>query len=582
MSNQRLAVSLAVAGWAAALLLTSSGRTATACPFCSAVQLTLTQELDRADLAVIAQLVEAAPDLPPDGELIGPSGLGAGEARFRIIDRLRGGDKLKDIEEIKVVYFGNDPPEKRFLITGIADIRFDWTTPLPLSTRAVDYVKRLDALPPKGPERLVFFQDFLQDEDPLLGQDAYDEFARSSYEDMIALGPQMPREQLIEWIDDPAVGPSGRRLYLTMLGVCGKAEDVAMLESLLRYDHSLLAPGVAIATAVGELAAGTALALPVLAEMGKAEEKQRKEGLDALLGCYLTLKGPDGLKLANQLYLGNPEADYRQLYSAIMALRVLGEETDVLPREDLIESMRLALDHPELADQVVPDLARWEDWDVMPRLVEMFKESPADDWIRGPVVSYLLVAAEQPGEVGVGANAALQELEKLDPNTVEQTRNLEAYSLFANRGAAASADNVRADGADAGVDGPGSPDEVGGGSADANSGSRAEVQVSGDDTPTEQIAPSWLTSSPTSEGPSTDFAPPTTSSPVEGSSDAPATAPAAAANLLETESGNADSAIDPPNAVAIIGVPLLAALVLFAVFAALLRSGDARPPAEAK
>ena len=98
-----------------------------------------------------------------------------------------------------------------------------------------------------------------------------------------------------------------------------------------------------------------------------------------------------------------------------MALRFHGEETDVLPREKLLESMRLALDHREFADQVIPDLTRWEDWEVMPRLVKMFKESPKDDWIRQPVVSYLLVAAEEPGDVGERAKAALAELEGARP-----------------------------------------------------------------------------------------------------------------------------------------------------------------------
>ena len=98
---------------------------------------------------------------------------------------------------------------------------------MPLSERAVEYVDKLQALPEAGAERLAFFQEHLEDEDPLLAQDSYDEFARAPYADVIALGPQMKRERLLEWINDPTVGPSGRRLYLTMLGICGKPEDVA-------------------------------------------------------------------------------------------------------------------------------------------------------------------------------------------------------------------------------------------------------------------------------------------------------------------------------------------------------------------
>ena len=84
----------------------------------------------------------------------------------------------------------------------------------------------------------------------------------------------------------------------------------------------------------------------------------------------------------------------------IMALRFHGEEGDAVPKERLLASMRLLLDNPEFADQVIPDLARWEDWSVLDRLIEMYKQGDEKSYIRQPVVTYLTVASEQPGEVG--------------------------------------------------------------------------------------------------------------------------------------------------------------------------------------
>ena len=99
-----------------------------------------------------------------------------------------------------------------------------------------------------------------------------------------------------------------------------------------------------------------------------------------------------------------------------MALRFHGdEETGVVPRERLLDSMRLLLDNPDFADQVILDLSRWEDWSVLDRLVEMFKTSDKNGYVRQPVVTYLTVASEQPGDVGTRATAALAELEELDP-----------------------------------------------------------------------------------------------------------------------------------------------------------------------
>ncbi len=101
--------------------------------------------------------------------------------------------------------------------------------------------------------------------------------------------------------------------------------------------------------------------------------------------------------------------------------------------------MRLVLDNPEFAEQVIPDLARWEDWSVLDRLVSMYKESDEHGYVRQPVVTYLTVASEQPGDVGTCAAEALAELEELDPEGVKQARSLMAFGALA-RARATSAD----------------------------------------------------------------------------------------------------------------------------------------------
>ncbi|MCC6493862.1 MAG: hypothetical protein IT424_12690 [Pirellulales bacterium] len=515
-------------------------RQAQGCPFCSAAMQTLGQEIASADGAVIAQLAAPIPESVAAAPAAGAAGAALATAKFRIVEVLRGEEKLGGAKELDVVYFGQDPPEKRFLITGLAAItpdKIEWTTPVPLSDRAVEYVRRLPGLPASGIERLVFFQKHLEDADPLLAQDAYDEFARAPYAEITALAPHMEHDRLIEWINDPSVGPSGRRLYLTMLGVCGQPEDVARLEKLLRYDYQLMKPGIAAAL-VNCGASGAAVGMGLTDEMMHADERRKKESLDALIACYLKLKGSDGLALVNEKFLGNPTVEYKNLHSAIMALRFHGEETDILPREKLLESMRLALDHKEFADQVIPDLTRWEDWEVMPRLVTMFKDSEKDDWIRQPVASYLLVAAEQPGEVGQRGQAALAELESLDAETVERARSLSAFSFLAK--AASAPNGTAAPAADAPPPGPAAqaeakPPAAGG----ANAGGASDVQ-SQEGTPAE----------------------------------APAAKPRAAGPVAT------DAELPAPSKLKIIGVPILAALALLGIFAVLLRGTDPRSSQE--
>jgi hypothetical protein len=100
-----------------------------------------------------------------------------------------------------------------------------------------------------------------------------------------------------------------------------------------------------------------------------------------------------------------------------MALRFHGQETDVIPRERIVKSLHYMLDRPELADLVIVDLARWEDWSVMDRLVDLFKK--ADDkssWVRVPVVRYLM-ACPKPK-----AKKHLEELEKVDESAVKRAK----------------------------------------------------------------------------------------------------------------------------------------------------------------
>ena len=106
-----------------------------------------------------------------------------------------------------------------------------------------------------------------------------------------------------------------------------------------------------------------------------------------------------------------------------------------MPRERLLASVRLLLDNPDFAEQVIPDLARWEDWSVLDRLTEMYKQGDEKSYIRQPVVAYLTVAGEQPGEVGQRGQAALAELEKLDPEGVKKAQSMMAFGFLARRGA---------------------------------------------------------------------------------------------------------------------------------------------------
>lgn len=349
-----------------------------ACPFCSAVSMTLTEEINAADAAVIARL---AGEQPEEAELEDGRSRPV-KVKFDIVEVLKGKELLEGTEQIEVLYFGQDDAKPEFLITGIDPQALSWATPIGLSERAGEYVRQLSSLPESGGDRLAFFQEYFEDEDPLLAADAYDEFAKAPYADVKDLRDRMHHDKLIAWIQDPEVTASHRRLYLTMLGVCGSEEDVDVLEQMITSD-----------------------------------DRQMKTALDAIVACYLTLKGPDGLPLVEDRFLKNMEAEYTDIYAVIMALRFHGQEEDIIPKERLVKALGHMLDRPQYADLVIPDLARWEDWSVMERLVELFKNADEDSsWVRVPVINYLRACPLEEAET------YLAELEQIDPDAVKRAR----------------------------------------------------------------------------------------------------------------------------------------------------------------
>lgn len=350
-----------------ATLLAST--TAVACPFCSAVALTFSEEMDQNDVAVLARLVGKASDDADDHTAI-----------FEVVDLLKGDKYLEDQKKIHALYFGKQPPGTVFLMMGAVEGKVNWGTPIALTERSTAYIRKLPSLPASGADRLAYFQDYLEDSEELLARDAFDELARASYDDVKALKSRMKREKILGWIQNPDVPPTRRRGYFTLLGVCGKAEDAEAIKSMLTTPTD-----------------------------------EPRTGVDAAVACYLTLTGEKGLPFVESMYLANKDAEYTDTFSAIMALRFHGQNESIIPRERLVKSMRLLLDRPDVADLVIPDLARWQDWESMDRLVELFKKADkATSWIRIPVVQYLM-ACPLPK-----AKEQLAELKKIDEEAVRR------------------------------------------------------------------------------------------------------------------------------------------------------------------
>ena len=393
---------IAVRHWIAALIgiamLVGQARQSLACPFCSAVSLTFAQEIAQSQAAVIVRLVE-----PPPAGALSPRAEGPlPKGKFAVVEVLKGADLVAeaghagaDGAPIETILLEEKPAGTVFLLMGIEPPKLVWSSPIPVSERAVQYLRKLATLPEKGPDRLAFFQQHLEDPDETLARDAYDEFAVAPYADVRGLADRMDATQLLGWIENPKVQANRRRLYATMLGACGTKADAERIGAILANQD--LGP----------------------------EKAEVRSGLDALIACYVTLRGPEGLDLIDELFLNRRgrEIPFTETYAAVMALRFLGEESQSVPRDRVLASLRLLLEEPKLADLVIADLARWQDWSVIDRLVELFEKAEADNiFVREPIVNYLRTCPLPQ------AATAIAKLETIDPEAVRRAAALAAFA----------------------------------------------------------------------------------------------------------------------------------------------------------
>jgi hypothetical protein len=344
---------------------------ANTCPFCSASGQTMRQEMETMDVVALASLVKVS-ETPTDS-------LGT----FRIEKIVKGDLYAKVGMSVEATYYGPPESKKTFLIQGVDPKSFVWSAPIALTDEAKEYLGKLLALPEEPVKRLAFYQSYFEHPDFLLSRDAYDEFAQAPYDEVVKLKPQIQRERLIEWINDPAISVDRKRLYYTLVAICDVKEDAKWMETKIR----------------------------------SVDEKERK-ALDALAAAYLSLVGADGLPVLVENYFQNEESDYVDVYAIVGALRFHATEGKKIEPLKVADAMAKLLDRPDLADLVIPDLARLEDWRHLDKLMKLFKQAKKpDDWlIRSPVINFMRACPLPEAE------ALLAEMEKIDPASVKRAK----------------------------------------------------------------------------------------------------------------------------------------------------------------
>ena len=288
-----------------------------------------------------------------------------------------------------------------FLFVGRRADKLEWDSPQNISEAGFKYLLEAPALDAPPAERLAYFLKFLEVPDYFVANDAFAEFVRAPFEDIILLKDQLPREKLRRWLVAPKV-PEGRRgLYGMLLGLCGESSDVKLLEEIITRPA-----------------------------------QETRPGIEGIMGGYLLLAGEKGLEVIEKTKFQNRKIVTSETYSAMQAVRFLWSNGgSQFSHGRVQQSARLLLENAEFTELVVADLARWKDWSVTPKLMEMygvgeFKETR----IKLAIVRYLLTAASdtmppagaiadksqgEPPHV-VESKKCLEILRERDPKTVSQ------------------------------------------------------------------------------------------------------------------------------------------------------------------
>ena len=137
-----------------------------------------------------------------------------------------------------------------------------------------------------------------------------------------------------------------------------------------------------------------------------------------MIQCYLLLRGSEGLAVIEELFLDKKASSHRsksatdrRVFTVRVALQLLGEQDDAIPRRELRPVLYRILDFPSSAGGALVCLARWGDWTQIDRAVSLFHHSQ-DYYLRQTIAVYLMMCPQAE------ARSHLAELEKVDPQAV--------------------------------------------------------------------------------------------------------------------------------------------------------------------
>jgi hypothetical protein len=378
-----------LSGCLAAVMAAIAANAVLACPFCEAPDVTLTQQVQQADAAALVQWVEGK---PMDREAGNP-----GSTTYEVIDLLHDSSgTLKPGSRFDIVRYRPGKPGDLFLMLGSYTTTIEWGSPIEVTETSYNYIKQAPTKEASAKERLTYFVRFLEYSDRLVADDAYAEFASAPYEDVASIVDKFPREKLREWIVDEKTPVNRMGLFGLMLGLCGGPDDAQLME------QKILEPSEGF-----------------------------RIGIDGIMTGYVLITGEPGLALLEKEKLTDKTESFSEQMACAQMLRFLWTYgKDRFSPDRLRAAMRKLIDNPKIADLAVTDLSRWEDWESMPRLIELYGQPGYDPpHVRRKFIHFMWAAmdsvpkdAAKKPDYAVKAEDFVAKIEAEDPDIVKQAK----------------------------------------------------------------------------------------------------------------------------------------------------------------
>lgn len=303
-----------------------------ACPFCAATEPTWAERREAADVVLLCEVIRTQNNL----------------ATVVIRSRLKGPERYAVGHELSCS--SSSPAGSLLILVGSIStepqsVRWEsW----PVDEVGYAYFVRSPNLRQSAAERLAYFVRFLEHREGAIADDAYAEFGRAPYDAVEAVADKLPMADIRRWIVDPDIPQLRKGFYGLALGLARHEDDRQANRTLLRM-------------------------------LVTAPANDYRSGFDGVLGGLLVLEGEAGLQLLDEHILARRDSARGDVLHAVTALRFYYEFGRQIDKARLARSMSLLLERVDTIATAIVDLARWEAWAYLPRVITLARQSPPLD-----------------------------------------------------------------------------------------------------------------------------------------------------------------------------------------------------------